>query len=185
MDYFDKLYQKIEEIRGSGSVVEELSLYSQRYNFVRNYSWAFPSQDAVNEIVSFVGKNNSLLECGAGNGLWASLIQKEGIHVVATDQKPCYKFYSVEGIDSVAAIKKYNDINTLMLCWPSYDDPMGFNTLSTFTGNKLIYIGEGDGGCTGDDKFHDLLREEWKEVKEIDIRQWIGIHDAMFFFERK
>lgn len=72
-----------------------------------------------------------------------------------------------------------------MLCWPSYDDPMGFNTLSTFTGNKLIYIGEGDGGCTGDDKFHDLLREEWKEVKEIDIRQWIGIHDAMFFFERK
>ena len=54
-------------------------------------------------------------------------------------------------------------------------------------GNKLIYIGEGGGGCTGCDKFHSLLYSEWLEVEDVwvDIPQWTGMHDGASLFIRK
>ena len=42
---------------------------------------------------------------------------------------------------------------------------MAARCLEHYTGQRLIYIGEGDGGCTADDQFHQMLEEHWEEVE--------------------
>jgi len=60
---------------------------------------------------------------------------------------------------------------------------MASDTLRQFRGDTLIYIGEGEGGCTADDMFFDRL-DEWKHIETIDIPQWDGIYDRLSVYQR-
>ena len=62
---------------------------------------------------------------------------------------------------------------------------MATDVLAAFRGDRFVYVGEGYGGCTGDDVFHELLEEEWTEMKTIEIPQWPCIHDQMTVYGRK
>jgi hypothetical protein len=168
--------------------------YKREY-FVKNYGWSIPSQEAIEEIKSFVG-NETVLEVGAGYGMWAKLMREAGIKIVATDlpfgnESDIYRprkvrFTEIEEIDSEVAVQKYMyQPYTLMMSWPPYAESMAAKTLKGFKGNKLIFIGEGEGGCTGDDQLFNILRNEWTLVKEIDIPQWYGIHDYISLWQRK
>jgi len=72
-----------------------------------------------------------------------------------------------------------------MMSWPPYNDPMAYESLKKFKGNKLIFIGEDADGCTGCGKFFGLLNSKWNLVKEVEIPQWMGLHDALFLYSRK
>lgn len=61
--------------------------------------------------------------------------------------------------------------------WPS-------ETLMNYRGDTLVYIGEGGGGCTGDDLFHEILGEEWHVEDFYEIPQWYGIHDDLYVYKR-
>jgi hypothetical protein len=74
---------------------------------------------------------------------------------------------------------------TLFLSWPPYFKDMAVKALQLFKGKRLAYIGEGYGGCTGTDEFHDLLEKAWKLDKTITIPQWFGIHDHLFIFSKR
>ena len=127
--------------------------------------------------------------------MWAKLLRSEGIQVTPTDlslskeKNPYIKrtkgFLDVEEIGGLEAVKKYGDHSILMMSWPPYDDPFAYNVLKAFMGDKLIFVGEGYGGCTGDDDFFSLLDEEWNHVDEIDIPQWSGIHDYLSLYVRQ
>lgn len=167
--------------------------YDRGEKFRQEYAWAVPTKKAIEEIKQFVG-NEQVIEIGAGLGLWAKLLQDIGIHVVPIDTFTGRgKYYpenripytDVEEIGHTDALHKYPSHRVLMLVWPPYDDPMAYETLKNFTGNKLIYVGESGGGCTGDDKFCYLLGSEWQEVKQINIPQWMGIHDYLWLYVRK
>ena len=80
---------------------------------------------------------------------------------------------------------KYKDCNILLLVWPPYDKPMANNALKKFKGNKLVYIGEEEGGATANDNFYIRLKKNWKQVDKYDIPGWIYSHDTMTFYERK
>lgn len=88
-------------------------------------------------------------------------------------------------MDAEESLRQFGSANVLMMVWPPYDDPMAANALRVFKGSKLIYIGEGSGGCTGDDCFHDILWKEWQEVDIVCIPQWQGIHDCLYLYTRK
>lgn len=75
--------------------------------------------------------------------------------------------------------------HTLLLIWPPYDEPMALECLKYFRGDHICYIGEGWGGCTGCDGFHDFLGEHFNEVKKVSIPQWEGLHDRLFVYERR
>jgi hypothetical protein len=74
---------------------------------------------------------------------------------------------------------------TLLLIWPPYAEPMAHDALRAFTGRTLVYIGEGDGGCTGDDAFHALIDAEWDEIADHAVPQWWGLHDHLWIYRRK
>jgi hypothetical protein len=44
----------------------------------------------------------------------------------------------------------------------------------TYKGKRVIYIGEGRGGGTGDDQMHRILDKDWTEVDSGEPVQWWG-----------
>lgn len=86
-----------------------------------------------------------------------------------------------KGDEQVAA--HYPD-HHLFLCWPTYNKPMAFRALQAYQGNRLVYIGEGSEGCTGDEAFFDLLEQEWHLVEQRRGVSWSGIRDSIMVYER-
>ena len=163
-----------------------------RQEMVRRYAWAVPNDQAIQAIV----ERSPIIEIGAGRGYWAKLVAQEaGGDILAFDINPPNKegrnyYHSEIGMflpvtyGGVSKVRTYPD-RTRLLCWPPYHREMGHKALKHHTGNCIIYIGEGDGGCTGDDGFHAHLTTHFEEVCVIDIPQWPCIHDHMWIYERK
>lgn len=61
---------------------------------------------------------------------------------------------------------------------------MAYDYLCQYKGDTVIYIGEGRGGCTGDDSFHEKLKFEYKLVDVYWIPQHFGIHDQLYIYKR-
>lgn len=164
--------------------------YYIREILTRKYSWAIPNEEAL----SAVAAGGPVVEVGAGTGYWAALLKARGVDVLAYDKHPVeggtnhYHPSSREswtkilnGDETVAG--KHPD-RTLFLSWPVYDEPVAYNALMAYKGNRVVYIGEGWGGCTADNKFHTLLDRDWKLETEVNIPQWDGIHDWLRVFTR-
>lgn len=73
----------------------------------------------------------------------------------------------------------------LLLVWPPYGSPMARLAANAWRGEVLVYVGEGPGGCTADDSFHNLMEREFAEVAEVANPCWDGIHDWVQIYRRK
>lgn len=92
-------------------------------------------------------------------------------------------FPVIEGDVNVAA--RHPD-RVLFLCWPPYDQDMGVTALRAFTGDSLVFIGEGSGGCTGDDDLFAVLDEQWNLRAECETHvSWDAIHDGLSYWTRR
>jgi len=180
--------------------------YTARRKAVKHYAWAVPSEEAIRRIVEC----GPVVEIGAGSGYWASLVAQLGGDIVAFDQhdpesNPDYPFeqgwFPVQkGGPEKAA--EHSD-RALFLCWPPYNAPFAAECLKAYTGNTLIFVGEGWGGCTADDEFFNILGEgygswddegneikpdlgdDWEEVETVTIPRWDGINDYMTIYRRE
>jgi hypothetical protein len=65
-----------------------------------------------------------------------------------------------------------------MATWPS-------ETLNHYKGTTVIYVGEGDGGCTADKDFHRILEETFELEMDMGIPQFHGVHDYLSIWTRK
>lgn len=162
--------------------------FCKREKFVRKWAWAVPSKGALDAIAAFVG-TDKLLEVGAGSGLWSRLLADRGLKVFATDSKAWAEYteaeyFHVEPLDAVDAVPEFNP-QALMFCWPHFRDSWDEAALAVFKGNKVIYIGEAEGGCTGSPAFHSRLSRDFDLLRIREIPQFQGIHDAVFLYRRR
>ena len=155
---------------------------------VCQYAWAIPCPEALDVLAAL----SPLVEMGAGTGYWAHLLQKGGADVLPFDSQP-YSNHQAEGRFTEVSLGgseiagSYPE-RVLFLCWPPNDDPMGAAALEAHHaagGQQVAYIGEGDGGCTADDRFHTFLEEHYREVRRVELPQWYGIHDDLGVYARK
>lgn len=171
----------------------EMKGFGARRELCRDYAWAIPTPEAVDAIAAL----GPIVEIGAGAGYWAMMLRLLGCVVHAYDSHPpygedgpdanhyhkgavCWSPVRKGGPEMVA---EHPD-STLFLCWPPYNEPMAAEALALYTGDRVVYIGEGDGGCTADDAFHEALGLGFVEEREIEIPQWCGIHDTLRIFKR-
>ncbi len=172
------------------NIIDFVKAHEARRKLTSLYSWAIPDEAALKTIAEY----SPIVEMGAGTGYWASLLVQMGVDIIYYDIVPpneksnnryrhATTYHKVEegGPFEVVA---HSD-RTLFLCWPPYDTSMAYDCLINYQGNTLIFIGEGDGGCTGDNSFFEELEAHWEMVKEIDIPQWDGLHDYMTIYTRK
>ena len=156
--------------------------FSRREDFRKGVSWHVPTE----ELVDLILKYGPLVSVGSGFAYTESLVKQRGGDIIPTDIEPTENnpwcrdgdFYcEVEKLKSGDAVKKYNDRNVFM-AWPPYDTSMAYEAAKEIElGRYLIYVGEGYGGCTGDDQFFNELRDKFEKVEDISIPQWCGIHD--------
>ena len=164
---------------------EDLERIMQREKLVREYAWAVPNPAAIAALV----KHGPIVELGAGTGYWAALVNASGGDHLA---------YDIEEINSWTSPTRYEAVfpggaevaatcpeRALFLCWPPYSDPFAWEALRRYTGDKFIFVGEGEGGCTGDDQFFEELQSGWEEIESVSIPQWYGLHDYMTVYRRK
>jgi hypothetical protein len=175
--------------------------------FVNIFSWSIPCKSSLNSIIEFI-KGDSLLEIGGGRGLWSALFSASGIDTVCTSSSADHNYWfsrtspkyqdsdlepicsqqissdilgtsscwcEVDFINSDKAIAKYSERTCLFVSW----DAGALSCLKSFTGNKLIVIGEGDGGCTGYVHDGDC---GFNLIDTVDIRNWCGIRDTIWLY---
>lgn len=155
--------------------------------FFKKYSWAIPSKKSVSELVIHLPRNTEILEIGCGNGLWCKLLSYYGVKVIPTDDGSWgfeNRFVEVEIINHIDALKKYSTSNALFLCWPPKQGKLASQCLEIFKGDFLIYIGERKGGCTGNKKFHIMLKK-WNLLKTIDIPHFKEVNDSIFIYSKR
>jgi len=166
--------------------------YSSRAQCVDRYSWAIPDKGAIDIICSHT---HCLVEVGAGRGYWAHLIAKQGVDVVAYDKDPptiaenlwhrgskTEYFPVLQGGPEKLVGEKHR---ALFLCWPPYNSSLAIDCLKAYEGNTLIFVGEGKGGCTGNDAFFELRDQLFECTKSYWIPQWPGLYDYLYVGKRK
>jgi hypothetical protein len=163
--------------------------YQKREAFRTGVSWHIPSEDLVKKLSSF----SPVLSVGSGFGYTEHLAAKRGCNIICTDISPdqknhwCRKgkFYmDVEKIDASKAVLKYSERNVFM-AWPPYNNPMAADVVKNMeVGRFLIYVGEGGGGCTGDEDFFSILNGDFEEIEWIKISSWSGIHDFVGIYKK-
>lgn len=169
------------------------ALHLRRHELTSEYAWTITGPATVAFVAEQCGPR--VVDPLAGSGYWAWLLRQHGADVVASDLDPpnvaANKWHrggvwtSVAALDAVEAIEAVEGTDwTLLLSWPPYDDPIGAKILTAYRGPRIVYIGEGDNGCCGDDDMWSLLRSGWHEVAEHRPVQWWGLHDWVTVYER-
>lgn len=191
-------YHIFEPFDPVGYVKRATDRYKTREEFVRRYSWAVPAPHTIRLIVDNL-ENNKLLEAGAGTGYWSWMLAQHGVDVLAFDN---VKIEENHYIDKEIVKLHYHEVKigemeewvpqntdrTLFLCWPNYNTPFAHDCLKLYQengGKKVVFIGEGEGGCTGDDAFFSLLERDWELELIDDIYQWDHLNDRITIHKLK
>jgi hypothetical protein len=155
----------------------------QRRELVARYAWTVTDPATVAFVAEHAGP--AVLDPMAGTGYWPSLLEQQGIDVAAYDAAPP----GAPGADNVwhrdattwvpvlashapdvAAV--HGADRSLLLAWPPYDQPDGADTLRAYPGSRVIYIGESEGGCCGDDAMFAQFASDWQETASHLPVQW-------------
>jgi hypothetical protein len=155
-----------------------------RRALVDKYSWAIPNEQAIDLLVRY----SPIIEIGAGSGYWASLVAEAGGEIVAFDLKydrwnRWHTYHYRVRYGGATKVPQYPN-HTLFLCWPPYHTDMAYKTLNLYGGKYFIYVGESEGGCTGSNKFFDLLNTDYILLETVEIPQHYGLRDELFLYQR-
>lgn len=145
-----------------GRAPSKLELTKLRYQHTlmpmrHMYAWAVPSTAALELIGQTVTANElqGVVEIGAGTGYWASLLNKQGIDVVAFEANingsllhgtPSFindpiAFADIyKGGPGILRKGAYSS-RCLFLCYPPVADRMCVDALQNFGGNYIVYVG--------------------------------------------
>lgn len=156
----------------------------------RRWAWGVPNEAVLDAIAEW----GPVVEVGAGTGYWARLLSDRGVDVVACDVRPpphpengyhgddAVPFFDVRAVGPEFAASHRD--RTLLICWPPYDDPLAADAVEAHGGERLVYVGEGEGGCTADDRFFHVLDRDFRLVREMRVPRWDWVRDGAFFYCR-
>lgn len=175
-----------------GSITRDPGIRVDRTALTSRYSWTVTDPTTVDFVVEHAGL--AVVDPMAGSGWWAHLLIEAGVTAYASDKNPPDgtdanhwhrddTHVPVARADVADAVELAGSQATLLLSWPPMDDA-GYRGLKAYRGDRLIFIGEGDGGCTGDEVLFELLRDAWTEVAEHRPVQWYGLHDYVTVYDR-
>lgn len=165
-----------------------------RNDLASRYSWTITDPTTVAFVAQHAGPK--AVDPMAGSGWWALLLGEAGVDTLASDLHPagsegnhwhkradCWVPIGVS--DGATTAAEHGANRTLLLSWPPYDDSAGADILAAYPGERVIYIGEGPGGCCGTDSMFDLFETGWVEVASHRPVQWYGIHDYVTVYDRR
>ncbi|CAE7481917.1 unnamed protein product, partial [Symbiodinium pilosum] len=88
----------------------------------------------------------------------------------------------VQQADAEEALRR-SPGRTLLLVYPP-PGPMAIRCLTSYTGDVLLYVGEGRGGVNGDNAFFDALSMGWKLEETIELDALPGSYEKLYLLRR-
>lgn len=183
--------------------------------FAPRYAWALPSEEAIKMLVSYgplvemgagtgywawcvrqLGGDIIAYDVKPYNNHWCGRIGQRDRDALNLDAQlrpintpKISEKTETRWIDDVLPgrpkhLAQHRD-RTLFLCWPPYRSNMASNCLRWHKSQRIIYVGEGNGGATATNAFHDHLTKNFEEIQSLAIPQWVGLHDRLWVYERK
>lgn len=175
--------QSRKEDESSGSDEEFETALTMRSTLLGSYGYAIPNEIALNVIVDI----NPILEIGSGSGYWTHLLREKGADVIAVDNKSePFKIFHIDDtifMDGVLYLHEHHGCRdrTLLLCWPRW----GHEMVQAFTGDRLVIVGEPEGGATWAFDEDDEEFAEWELIEIVDIPTWPGMKDDLRIYQRQ
>lgn len=176
-----------------GSIARNFEIRVDRHELCSEFSWTVTDPVTVDFVQAHAGQ--SVNDPLAGSGWWAWLLEQAGVDVIASDINPPDgtpannwhhhpTHVDVARMDAADAVKLGGSPWTLLLSWPPYDSDVGERMLAAYTGRRVIYIGEGEGGCCGNDAMFAAFERDWCEIATHRPVQFYGMHDYITVYER-
>ena len=155
--------------------------------FRENCGWSIIEEHSLEIIKNhIIGKKT--LEINCGKGAWAYCLRSLGCDIVATDLfTQDSTWITVEKLDAVSAVEKYNSKCSVLFCsWPDYDKDYAYEALIRFSGDTVIYIGEGKTGSCATDSFFDYLTQNYQKLEiENTLQSWPFVNDSLSIYKKK
>ena len=188
-----KLVNKIIPDKFPNEVIKSFATMMFRDEVVKLMGFALISNDWVLPLSKWIG-DKKCLEVMAGSGALSYALKEQGVDIIATDNcswnlsdwfdKNKSNWTEVENIDAIEAVEKYGkEVDIIFMSWPYMDDT-AFKVLEKMRevnpNCKLIYIGEGSGGCTANDNFFKsikIVEEEAFKLAMSEFKNWQSIYD--------
>ena len=188
---FEKYLSRTSDYNHFSDFSKSTSIFTIRRKITIELGFMSPIIDNIDSLAKELSGYNVVYDVGAGSGYFTNYLSKKGINILAYDlPDPTYEFKKAYSVPVVMATDVTKDIisgkpDAVILSWPDYDTPFGFKVAKACleSGSILYYLGEGYGGCTGDDDFHDLLDSDFTLV-DTDLNDtylsYMGINDYWF-----
>lgn len=161
-----------------------------REYFVELFSWsAIPSRTYI-DISNLLKENGvtTIIDPFAGTGFMGFRFSLENFNVILSDARPGnIQWLPIQKIN----VEDYEFDNlqethiALLLSWVDLWSNSGTTILNKFKGQYLIWVGEGKGGCCGDDTIHQIMEQDWKILKHFDYQKFPGLNDFARVYKRK
>ena len=168
------------------------------------YAYAVPSPETIKWMAAFC-EGGPLLELGAGRGYWAALLARAGLTVQAYDSEPPDTvdnisfprsagqrdvWHEVSIVDDVAGCVANHPGHVLLLCWPpGWGNEMAVEALAEFErtgGERLLFVGEPQGGMNATDSFFAALSERWRlDAEDAQFVSWWNLSDVAQAWSRR
>lgn len=154
--------------------------------------FALITKPFIKALANFIG-DSKVLEVFAGSGLLTSQLKDAGVDIRATDNFSWnIETDNVENIDAVEAVKKYSDVDYILMSWQPYDKSHDYEMVQALKKYnpeaRIINITEGYGGCIGSTAFYEAV-EAVENDKFYDVtssyERWKGVHDYPYLFKIK
>jgi hypothetical protein len=160
--------------------------------FRETTGYGLPNAQTMKELAALLETWSArILSIGCGKALVEhALMRLTSLPIICTDIKPYDPsiFVSSDSYECMnskdATSKFYQPDSCLITCWPLYDHTMASDAVA-HPWEYIIYIGEGEGGCTGDDLFHSVLETKYEEIQHGECVNWAAIHSHVFVYRRR
>lgn len=184
------------------------AMYPKSNRDISNFSKQIRLRDAyiehcgfhivTKELVDTIGPylQGKVVEVGAGSGWFAAHLRAAGHKMTCYDngswEYPWTPHTEILAGDGATVV---SDADTVIMCWPDYNMPFAHEVaMSMKSGAHLLHCGEGSGGCTGNNDFHDLVcadvtcatdPSEIFRDKIWDVnRRFSGVHDSWSLWQK-
>lgn len=195
----DKLPSREEWITGA-SRLDWDKQYNRRTIYIKYVGFTVITVDLVRQLSTIIGDRKAVELC-CGSGVLTGVLHEAGVDIHGVDLSE--GSYSEEWPNIARQVglittedctaNPYPEAQDIVLCWPPYSTDVGYKIAKNMLpGQRLFYCGEGMGGCTGDDDFHNLIddTEEFMEHEDINALlnsvhcQFEGIHDTWYVYTK-
>ena len=178
-------YISLPFIEGIGSIALEFPVFQK---LKEKGMFGLVTTEFADELAKFL-KGKKVLEVMAGAGYLAHELHARGVDIIATDNfswgiRP-YNDFPIENLTAGEAIKKYSNVDYILVSWIPMDDSATelIKAVKKYCPKTpILHIGEGDGGCTGNEYFFDnvkVIEDPKLFPAQSSYERFSGIHDYL------